>query len=227
MRDVESLATSGIRRQMARIGAAAAALLVFAAVPSRAAEEEMIDFEVVSIDSRSWVVTARDVDSGETFRFKVPPKVFEGQRFTADLGSVGAGQALTVEAPRDVRLDKLVVEAPMGSLSGRPSSDGDREMRRPATRPRPPREPGPPGLATGPAGMAEYRVEAVDSRTWTVTAVGPEGSRVQLAVDPEKFEGYRFRASAGSLRRGQGFSLFAGNESPLRDCCTLKSATGR
>ncbi len=91
-----------------------------------------------------------------------------------------------------------------------------------------PRAPGrqvhPGRRASGPM---EYQVISVDSRTWQVQARGSDGSTVTLAVDPQVFVGYRFRAAVENLRAGQGFELLATNDRPLDNCCTVKVRPGR
>ncbi len=191
------------------------------------AADGAVDFEVVSIDPRSWVVTARDVSSGEQFRFKVPHRVFEGQRFTAE--PTGGGESISVRGMPDARLDKLVLETPLGApgLGRRNELRGVPGRQRPPQRPpafEPPRR---PDLRAGAGGPRAYQVVSVDPRQWIVTARAEDGSTLKLRIDPDSFAGFRFRADIARLRKGQGFSLFAPNEKPLENCCTLLSPLGR
>ena len=205
---------------------------------------ETVTFEVQSIDPESWVVTARDLESGESFSFRLPPDAFRGQRFRADLGSAGLGRKLSVQAPGQVRLDKAVIERPIaagrgpaGSFEARPRDGRDQAPSGPSAYGRPSDRQGPadyvgapeaPGRPGGPgSGPAEYEVVSVDERSWTVQARGLDGKVVSLEIDPQAFVGYRFRASVKELRSGQGFELLATNEQPLANCCTVKAAPGR
>ncbi len=222
----------------------AAAALLLAGVTAAAAQPpspggggEEIAFEVQSVDARSWVVTARDLETGELFSFRLPPESFRGQRFQADLGGGGPGEKITVQAPPGARLDKAVIQQPMaaGGPSARSSARGTGLDRGQPSAPG--GRPGGVGGRSGPsrqlhpgrraAGPIEYQVISVDSRNWQVEARGSDGSTVTLGVDPQAFVGYRFRAAVKNLRAGQGFELLATNDRPLENCCTVKGRPGR
>ena len=211
---------------------------------------EGVAFEVLAIDRESWVVTARDLESGEEFRFRLPPEAFRGQRFRADVSGAGAGQRISVDGEPNARLPQGLVERPLGAAGrsegtfGAPGAgDGERGADRYAVPAGPGKyavgseqrapskhtdRPGPlSGRGGGAAGPKGYEVVAVDAGTWTVTARGDDGATVALEVDPQAFVGYRFRASVKDLRAGEGFELTADNESPLANCCTVKDRPGR
>ena len=199
-----------------------------------AGSSDAVEFEVVSLDERTWSVTARDVETGETLRFKLPPKAFVGQRFTADLGGTAPGQKVTVQAPPGARIEQAVVESPLGTGLGRSGLSNDRYERQER------RPPGPTGFGdrqrdrnrsrhpgARSSGPMEYEILSVDQRTWTVTARGSDGETVTLEISPEAFIGFRFSAPVSDLQAGQGFALMATNERPLLDCCRVKSSLGR
>lgn len=204
-----------------------------------AAPGDSVAFEVQSIDRQNWVVTARDLESGEVFAFRLPPEAFRGQRFEADLDDAASGKKISVQGARGARLDKAVIERPIGAGSpsrGRPEGDTRFDRDRapgPADYGSSPERRGPAdylqsnGRPGGGSGPSEYEVLSVDSRTWTVQARGRNGRTVSLEVDPQAFVGYRFRASVEDLRAGQGFELLATNEQPLANCCVVKIRPGR
>ncbi len=55
-------------------------------------------YRILTVDN-SWAVTARDTASGETIRFRVDPKAFEGYRFRASLRGLSRGAAFSLVAP--------------------------------------------------------------------------------------------------------------------------------
>ncbi|MCP4203957.1 MAG: hypothetical protein GY769_18725 [bacterium] len=203
---------------------------------------QMLDFEVVSVDPRQWIVSARDVESRDEFQFRMPPQSFQGQRFTVDLSAARAGQPIEVRGQSNVKIDELVVDAPLGMSGVGGGADGEKGRprrpdysrdpgRRPPSAPdyapRPPRAPSDDGFKAERGGPMEYRVESFDPQGWVVTARGSDGSTIKLKVDPDAFVGYRFRAPVRNLRRGQGFTILALNQRPIEDCCTLVSGGGR
>ena len=232
---------------MQRLGPTLLALLFLTAPLARAQEDnpflregyepqeagETLDFEVVSVMRQELMVVARDVESGDEFRFRMPAQSFQGQEFTADLSAAPAGGKVAVQGKPNAKLDKLVLEAPLGlSRSGGDASGG----RRPGYRPRspeaagkPPRRPGDKSgdrygfgrQKPGGGGEMQYRIESFDPQEWILTARGSDGSTVRLAVDPEAFVGFRFRAPVRSLRRGEGFAILALNQEPIENCCTV------
>lgn len=222
-----------------RLAAIAAALLVAGSAQAAAqlgdprGGGDSIAFEVQSIDPQSWLVSARDLASGESFKFRLPPEAFRGQRFTADLGGARAGAKISVQGPPGARLDEAVIQTPLrsGGPFQRSADEPGFERMRP---------PGPPGRTGGPGSSGrtsllgrgrsesqEYEVISVDPRTWVVEARAGDGSTVSLEIDPRTFVGYRFEAAVENLRNGQGFELMAANEQPLRDCCVVKSVPRR
>lgn len=204
--------------------------------PSPGSGKGMVAFEVQSVDPQSWVVTAQDLESGEMLRFRLSPDAFRGQRFRADLAGARSGAKISIQGTPGVRLDQAVVERPQEeSLSESPLSGArtfDREGQRPPAASRGPAQR--PGAMRGGAlpgrqgaGPIDYEVISVDARNWQVEARGSDGETVSLEIDPKAFAGYRFSASAKNLRAGEGFELLAANETPLADCCVVKSSLRR
>ncbi|MBN1337357.1 MAG: hypothetical protein JXB39_15470 [Deltaproteobacteria bacterium] len=59
------------------------------------------DWEIVSVDTNKWIVTARKGKGGPLVHFEVQPSAFVGYRFYADLKGVGQGQGFKIVAPND------------------------------------------------------------------------------------------------------------------------------
>ncbi|MDX1501389.1 MAG: hypothetical protein R3325_03425 [Thermoanaerobaculia bacterium] len=186
------------------------------------AASNWIEYEVVGVAKKDFTVTARDVETGQQLTFKVPPDSFVGQRFTADFSGARQGDRVSVHGLPDAKLDNLkTAPGGRGDAPGRPGRPGSGDAtRRPGG--------GPPGdLADRGRARHEYRITAVDSRTMTLTAVSDTGGEVKLEVDPDAFEGYRFRTRTGDVQEGKSFSLLALNQTPIASCCTLVSGPGR
>lgn len=136
--------------------------------PGRLSDAELIELEVVSVERRDWTVVARDVSGGATFRFKMPPRVFQGQRFTADFSTARPGQKVSVRGVPESQIDDLVVEAALGEAEapgtrrGGAGSEPGTEMRGAPgdRRPRPgtdrPDGGGPADYVAGGGGPADY-----------------------------------------------------------------------
>lgn len=194
------------------------------------ATAEWVEFEVVSVERDSWTVLAKDLEGGDTIRFRMPPQSFQGQRFTADLTGADRGRPIDVRGQADASLDKMVLEAPLGGTTAPGAGSSPRTPpRRMPTNPAGMTPPGESGGGLGSrygSGPTQYTVSSVDPKTWVVTARGPGGESIQLEVDPAAFAGYRFKAPVRGLRRGQGFALLALNQKPIAACCTLVSGPG-
>ena len=208
------------------------------AQPGRGGDQ--VRFEVQSVDRETWVVTARDLASGETFSFRLPPEAFRGQKFEADLAQATVGRKISVQAPPGVRMRQAVVERPVGAVGGGLESPPGRRAR--PYRDRPSGGPGSPGgsdrpehpsdyvRSQGPGGGSaskDWEVLSVDPRSWVAQVRGSDGAIVSLEVDPQAFVGYRFSASVRDLRAGEGFELLASNEQPLSNCCTVRGRSER
>ncbi|HSR67273.1 MAG TPA: hypothetical protein VLU25_04975 [Acidobacteriota bacterium] len=161
------------------------------------------EYEIDSIDSRTWVVTARG-ESGETLSFRMPPSVFKGRCFRANLTGVEEGERFSIVGPPGEKFDRLQVEAARGQKGEGKGAKAGRS-RRPNTR-----------------GMQDYCITDVDSARLTVTAQSRSGERIRFKFDPASFRGYRFRVpGAAELAAGERFSLTTPNDVPVR-CCTLE-----
>jgi hypothetical protein len=168
---------------------------------------EVLEYEVISVAPQSWVVTAKETATGNVVKFRLPPAVFKGKTFAANLRSVKRGQRFSVQGPRNARLDQLIVEKglPGGPPRGR-RNFGKRV----------------PGIS-GPAGRPlAWEIVHVDARKWVVTARNRRTHKVvKFQAHPEAFAGFRFRASLRGIRKGQGFSMVTPNNLPLNNIATL------
>jgi hypothetical protein len=207
---------------------------------------DLATFEVLAVDPQGWIVTARDVESGEELGFQLPSESFRGLRFMADLSGVEPGRTISVTGEPGVRMRQALVERPLGASMRREGGFGER----PAGGERDPgrfalpegpgkygmqdpqREPSrfdnrPPSPGQRGGGSGRYELIEFDAATRTATVRGEDGSTVSLEVDPRAFVGYRFRASVRNLRAGEGFELLADNERPLTDCCIVRERPRR
>lgn len=163
---------------------------------------EDLEYNVMSIDPKGWVVTARETATGNVVKFRLPPTVFKGQTFDADLGAVQKGQRFSVRGPRNARLDRLIVEKPL---------------------------PGGPPLGRGRTKFEGVRGESlsweilhVDARKWIVTAKNRQTHKVaKFQAHPEAFTGFIFRANLRGIKKGRGFAIVTPNNQPMNNVCTL------
>lgn len=161
------------------------------------------EYEIDSINPRTWVIKAHG-ESGETLEFRMPPSIFKGRCFHANLTGVGEGQRFSIVGPPGEKFDGLNIESARGQKAGGGRGQAGRS-RRPNTR-----------------GMQNYCVTAVDPAQQTVTAQSRSGEKIRFKIDPDGFRGYRFRVpSPADLAAGGRFSLTAPNNVPVR-CCTLE-----
>lgn len=161
------------------------------------------EYEIVSIDPGSWLVTARG-NGGDTLSFRMHPSVFQGRCFHANLTGVREGGRFSVVGPPGERFDRLEAESAPGNRPGQGVARGPRPSRRPSTR-----------------GMQNYCITAVDASEQTATAESKSGETIRFRIDVSSFRGYRFRVpTPAELVAGGRFSLAAPNEAPVR-CCTL------
>lgn len=193
---------------MAAIIFAAMVLVVQGVTP----KDELLEYEVISIEVKGWVVTARETASGNEVKFKLPPAVFKGKTFNFNLANVKPGQRFSVKAPRNAQLTQLIVKQPLKSMAGRPESQGGkRGMMEEPTLPPPPGEPPMP-----------WEILNVDGGKWIVTAMNRRTQqKVKFKVHPETFTGFRFQARLRGINEGQGFSIVTPNNMPLNESCTL------
>jgi hypothetical protein len=166
-------------------------------------EQALLNYEIISIDAKSWIITAKDTASGEIVKFRMPPAAFKGKTFAADLSKTKAGQGFSVRGPRNARLSNLVMQLTPARGQSPLKSRRIRPMRR----------------AQG-ARLAWQIIHV--NPDWVVTAKNQRNRKViKFKVNPQAFIGFRFRANAKGIRKGEGFSLIAPNERAFTSACTL------
>lgn len=178
---------------------AAMTVLVQSAMPPG----EELEYKVMSIDPKGWVVTAQETATGNVVKFRLPPSAFKGQTFDADLGAVQKGQNFSVQGPRNARLDQLILE------KGLPDEGPGRRGPRARMRPR-------------PSEPLSWEILHVDARKWVVTAKNRQTHKVaKFQAHPEAFTGFRFRANLRGIKKGQGFAIVTPNNQPMNNVGTL------
>jgi hypothetical protein len=190
------------------IGAAVFSCVVMAAfVYGANPKGEVLEYKVISIEPQSWVVTARETATGNVVKFRLPPGVFKGQAFDANLEPSKRGQRFSVQGPRNARLSQLIVEE--GLPGGSPRGRGKIGKRVPKI--------------SGPlARPLTWEIMHVDARKWIVTAKNRRTHSVaKFQAHPGAFTGFLFRANLRGIRKGQGFSIVTPNNRPLNNCATL------
>lgn len=189
-----------------------------------------VAYRVTDVDARSWIVSARNLETGHEVKFRLNPQAFIRKTFHADLAGRHAGEGFSVTAPKGEPLAGCC-EMAQGAGGG-PPEPGTRIGTGAATRPEAgasrspggpsfgrPTPPGPGGSSTAGGG---WEIASVDRQGWVITARERSGGRtVRFRVDPQSFIGYEFRADVHDLRQGQGFGLVGVNAVPLSKCCTL------
>lgn len=201
-------------RRFSIVTAAAIVVLAFAAqatlVYSAGPQGEVLEYKVMNIDPRGWVVTARETATGNVVKFRLPPAVFKGKTFSANLQSVKTGQRFSVRGPRNARLSQLVVEKPLpGVKRGVKRRQGALKMRKKRF------------TGTGVRPLA-WEIVHVDARKWIVTAKNRQSGKIaKFQAHPEAFTGFLFRANLRSIGKGQNFSIVTPNNAPIPRCCTL------
>jgi hypothetical protein len=186
---------------------AAMAVLVYGGKP----KGEMLEYEVISIEAKGWVVTARETATGNVVKFRLPPAVFKGKTFDFNLETLQPGQRFSVRGPRNTQLDQLIVKQPLKSMAAGPSSEQGKPGMAETPMITPPGEPPMP-----------WEILHVDPQKWIVTARNRlTHQTVKVQVHPETFNGFRFRANLRGINQGQGFSIVTPNDLPMKDSCTL------
>lgn len=166
--------------------------------------QELLNYEVLSIDANSWVVTAKDTASGEVVSFRLPPSTFKGKTFDADLANVKPGRNFAVRGPRNERLNNLVMQRT-------PSRGEDPMKMRPRKR----------MMQMAGGAQLGWVIEDV-GQNWVVKARNKKnGKTMKFKVDPNSFKGFRFRANLKGIKKGEGFSIYAPNERSFSRACTL------
>lgn len=164
---------------------------------------ELLEYEVISINPQSWVVTAKETASGNVVKFRLPPTVFKGKSFDAELGNIRKGGRFAVRGPRNARLDNLIMEGPMTKQPRMQKNSG-------------------PGNMTPPGAQLGWVIEDVNPAQWIVSVRNrATGKTAKIKGHPEAFTGFRFRADLRNIRKGQGFSIVAPNDQPMSNVCSL------
>jgi len=165
---------------------------------------EELEYKVLSINPENWVVTAQETASGNVVKFRLPPSVFKGQTFDADLGSIQKGQRFSARGPRNARLNQLIMEKGLPG-EGPPSERGRRAKMR-----------------LGPSTPLAWEILHVDARKWIVTAKNRQTHKVaKFQAHPEAFTGFLFRANLRGIKKGRGFAIVTPNNQPMNNVATL------
>lgn len=194
-------------RRRSTITVGLVATLAFAAIAvwlqGSSPKGEVLEYKVVSIESKGWVVTAEETATGNVVKFRLPPAVFKGKTFDANLETLKAGQRFSVRGPRNAQLSQLIMERP---LAKGPQKGGGMRARLGGSLSRP--------LA--------WEILHVDARKWIVTARNRKTHKtIKFKVQPESFTGFSFRANLRGIRKGEGFSIVTPNNQPMNNNCTL------
>lgn len=187
------------------VGLAAVLVLAAAAAFLQGANPrgELLEYEVISVEANNWVVTAKETATGNVVKFRLPPAVFTGQTFDAELENLQGGRRFSVRGPRNARLNNLIMETPMSK------------------RPRERRDLG-PNHVIPPSEQLNWEIVTVDPKSWIITARNRINRKmVKVQAHPETFTGFRFRANLEDIGNGQGFSIVTPNDRPMPNCCTL------
>lgn len=164
---------------------------------------ELLEYEVKAVDAQGWIVTAQEVATGNVVKFRLPPAVFKGRTFDANLASLRRGQRFAVQGPRNARLNNLIMKSPPGKRQRLKRS------RRAA-------------LRVSPSQPLTWEIVQVDPRKWIVTARNRQSQKViKFQAHPEAFIGFRFRANLRNIGEGKGFSIVTPNNAPMGNACTL------
>ncbi len=193
------------RRSTITIGLVAALAFIAMAVwvQGSSPKGEVLEYKVVSIESKGWVVTAEETATGNVVKFRLPPAVFKGKTFDANLETLKAGQRFSVRGPRNARLSQLIMERPLAK-----GLQKKRMMRA--------------KLRASLSKPLAWEILHVDARLWIVTARNRKSHRtIKFKVQPESFTGFLFRANLRNIRKGEGFSIVTPNNQPMNNNCTL------
>ena len=165
-------------------------------------QDKVLEYEVISVEPSNWIVTARENESGEVMKFRLPPSVFKGKTFDANLVKVQPGQRFSVKGSRNARLNELIIEKPLpGPKPGRGSLSrlsGENEE------------------------LLAWEILHVDAKTWIVTSKNRQTHKIaKFRVHPEAFNGFRFKANIRGIEKGKGFSILTPNYMPMNNVATL------
>jgi hypothetical protein len=168
---------------------------------------DLLEYEVISVQPGSWLVTAKEVASGEIVKFRLPPTAFKGKTFDADLTRTKKGHKFSVRGPQSDRLNNLIVE------KGLPTHRGKNQRSRHLIKKRP---------IGPPAQVLNWEIVHVDPQQFIVTARNNKNQRLaKFKVEPHSFKGFRFKANLRGIRQGRGFTMQTSNNSHFSNACTL------
>lgn len=163
----------------------------------------MLEYKVKAIDANNWVITATETKSGNEVKFRLPPSVFKGQTFDAEVQSMKRGQRFSVKGPRNAQLGNMVVEKPLPG--NRP---GGMAL--------------PKGLRPAPTSPLTWEILNVNPRKWVVSAKNRRSGKVmRFQVHPEALIGFVFKADLRGVKKGQGFAMVTPNDVLMSNCCTF------
>ncbi len=177
-------------------------------------KDEVLEYKVQSIDPGTWVVTALETASGNVVKFRLPPTVFKGKSFDANLERVRKGQRLSIRAPRNVKLRQLKMDKPVKGVKGTPRGVRMRTGRVARARAQ--------ALQGSEGTSLPWKILNVNPREWIVTAKNSRTGKIaKFKAHAEAFRGFVFKANLRDIKKGEGFEMVAPNNTPLKDICTL------
>ena len=172
---------------------------------SQKSDNETLEYSVISIDAKSWIVTAKEVVSGNSVKFRLPPSAFKGKTFNANLKDIKKGQPFVVRGPRNALLEDLQ----MVEVRGVKKFTKKRHQKiRPNQFP--------------VENLLDWEIIDIDVNNWMVASKNRKtGESIKFKVNPNGFIGFKFKANLTKIRQGQGFKMIAPNSHEFRNCCTL------
>jgi hypothetical protein len=163
---------------------------------------EVLEYEITALNPLTWVIAAKEVATGEILQFRLPPTVFKGHTFDADLEGVSPGQKFRVRGPKNAVIENAIVEKPTNRAGGQ--GRGQVVRKKPAA---------PPRLG--------WEIIEVNAAELTITARNRSNRTIVFKVEPKSFIGYRFTADLAGVEKGGAFTIVSPNLSPLSESCVL------
>ena len=78
-----------------------------------ASSDWVLEYKVTSVNTRNWIITAQEIESGNIVKFKLHPSVFKGQTFSADLGNLKIGASFSPRGEKNASLKEAVIVKPL------------------------------------------------------------------------------------------------------------------
>lgn len=166
------------------------------------------EYIVMNIDAKSWIVTAKELMTGNIVKFRLPPSAFKGKTFSADLKNIRKGHPFTARNPKYARLSQppQVIDA----AHREPKSykyKGSKNKQIPM---------GPPPQ------RLEWEILELNAATWVVKAKNSRTKEtIQFKASPKGFIGFKFKANISNIRKGQGFTLITSDSHTFKNCLKL------